>query len=207
MVRKSITKFVLRPTGDNAYNDTIDIDGKDFKLKNMITHEDGSLINRQAKVINVPIGTLTSAKVGDEVYIQHNTFRHQLGAIGNITMGKMIGDGNYFLNDKEVFAYNDGSEWKSTNSWIFLEPIKFIKGGAFTSHEVLRPDKGVIAFSQDPRWRDDTLEVNDLVTFREGKRVTSEIDGKTYFRIRQRDILLNHGKSSRDKIESYQRQL
>ena len=185
---KSITRFIVTPKDGKLLNDTTE---SGIILHSMMGADDGRFLNRLAHTEVEPLVNPTSATAGDELLVSHNTFRKWQDYGGELEHSNMIGEGKYFVQPNVIYAYNNG-EWFSTNKWIIVDPIdheyKEIKGV-----ETLRPDKGIVAFKQDPKHDTGEVEQGDFVTFRAGKFVTVYIEGKTYYRIMGKHILLNHG--------------
>lgn len=192
-MRTSIFNFILEPENNVVYKNTVSVGDKELIMNTHLNGNDKNLLQMQGKVLNAPLYNKTSVRDGYRVHVQHNTFRPWTDQFGEMQHGNIISDGEYFATPDLIHAYNDGDEWYSTNGWIFLKPIMYSKEGDIESLEVPRPDKGVIAFKQDPLVEDTTLNIGDKVTFISGKRVTTTVDGETYMRVRQSDILLNHG--------------
>ena len=185
---RSIRHFIVTPDGGKVLNDTTE---SGIILHSMMGAEDGRFLNRLAHTEVEPLVNHTSATAGDTLLVSHNVFRKWQDYGGELEHSNMIGDGQYFLDSNNIYAYKN-DEWYSTNKWIIVDPVdheyKELKGV-----ETLRPDKGVIAFKQDPKHDTGQVKQGDFVTFRAGKFVTTIIDGKTYYRIMGKHILLNHG--------------
>lgn len=190
----SIHSFIVTPEEGKVYKNSTVIDGKDFILNTHLNGDDKDLLQHIGDVLHSPLNNYTSCKEGDRVFVQHNTFRVWSDQEGNLQHGKILSEGEYFVRPDHVFAFHNGKEWISTNNWIFLHAEPFKHDDVLESRETFRPDRGVIAFEQDPEGNDTTLNVGDNVIFKTGNRVTCTIDGKTYLRVRNKDILLNRGK-------------
>lgn len=186
---KSAFNFIVTPKDGKLLNDTTE---SGIILHTMMGADDGRFLNRLADVEVAPTVNPTSAKDGDKLLVSHNTFRKWQDYGGELYHSNMIEEGKYFVKPSGVYAYNRDGEWFSTNGWIFVDPVnheyKKLKG-----KETLRPDKGTITFKIDPLYDTGEVEVGDFVTFRAGKFVTTIIDGKTYYRIMAKHILLKHG--------------
>ena len=191
-MRTSIFKFIAEPENGEVYKNTIDIDGKDFVLNTHLGLGNKDLLQCQGVVLHSPLKNPLSVKDGDRIVVQHNIFRVWTDIEGDIQHGNVVNDGEYMIDPSLVYAYNRGKEWYSTGGWIYLTPEKFKMEGIIESRETVRPDRGTVAFKQDAKFADDTLKVGTKVSFVSGRRVTSTIDGKSYLRVRSRDILLTH---------------
>ena len=195
-MKTSIYDFILTPENDVVYKNKIEVGDNELILNTHIGVNDKDLLQIQGKVVNAPLYNRLSVKEGDRVIVQHNTFRVWSDRTGQIQHGSILEDGQYFVSNDLIFAYDSGDGWISTGGWVFLKPEEFQKDGVLKSEKTYRPDKGIIAFEQDPYFKDETLQVGDDIHFRTGKRVTTSIDGETYFRVRIKDILLNNDRST-----------
>lgn len=191
-MRTAITNFIVEPENSVVYKNNVEIDGKDFTMNTHLAGNDKDLLQMQGKVLNAPLYNRTSVKDGYRVHVQHNVFRPWTDQFGDMQHGNIIKDGEYFATPDLIYAYNDGKEWFSTNGWIYVTPIEYDYKSEFQGGKAIRPDKGIIAFKQDPLLEDTTLTVGDTVTFKSGRRVTTKVDGTTYLRVKSSDILLKH---------------
>ena len=191
-MRTSIFKFIAEPENGKVYKNSFKIDGKDFVLNTHLDGKDKDLLQCQGVVLHAPLKNPLSVQDGDRIVVQHNTFRVWTDIEGKTNHGTIVNDGEYMIDPSLVYAYNRGKEWYSTGDWIYLTPEKFKMKGIIESRETIRPDRGTVAFKQDAKFEDSTLKVGDKVTFVQGRKVTSTIDGETYLRVRKRDILLTH---------------
>lgn len=190
MVKRAINDYIVTPEGNKEYNNTT---ASGLILNNIVNHEDSKYINRVGVVDITPFHTYLSVKKGDRIVVQHNSFRQSTDEEGAVRKGKMISDDQFFIRPDHVYAYHS-DVWRSTWKWVFVKPITLKKEGTLESREELRPDKGVVAFEQDPLFPKEGIEVGDQVTFVTGRKVTTVIDGETYYRINYKDILINDGK-------------
>ena len=145
---KSISKFILKPENDQLINNVTE---SGLYLHNQMgDEEEGRYLNRVGIVIQVPLNNNTSIKEGDRVIVQHNTFRKWLDYGGDLKHSNVLDDGSYFVDPTLIYAYERDNQWYSTRAWIFIDPSVSKKDGILKSYEEIRPDKGTIAFKQDP---------------------------------------------------------
>ena len=185
MTSNAITRFIVTPENNEVYKNTFDIGDKKFVGNTHLSANDKDFLQLQGVVTHEPLYKNISVEKGYRLHVQHNTFRPWTDIDGELKHGNVISDGEYFVTPDLIYAYNDGSEWYSTNGWVYLLPINETE----MSVENTRDDKGIIAFKQDPLYSNE-LDVDYTVTFRKGKRVNTTVDGKAYLRVRQSDILL-----------------
>ena len=186
---KAIYDYIITPDEGKVLKDRTT---SGVVLHTMMGDQDGRFLNRIGDVIHAPIHNSISAQKGDKILVSHGTFRKWQEVDGTLNHSNMIGEGNYFQSTNEIYAYKQDDIWYSTNNWIFVDPVDHVYS-AIKGVETLRPDKGTIVFEQDPKFNNDQVSTGDFVTFRTGKYVTTIVDGKTYYRIMGKHILLNHG--------------
>ena len=187
MTRTSLFNFIVTPLGQGEYNNRTE---KGLILNNMVNHLDGQFINRLGLVEVAPENNPTSAQVGDIVYVQHNTFRRTTDLEGKMQSGRIISDKEFFVPGNLIIAYQRDGEWYSTNNWTHGEPIEHKNKGLMIHGYVLRPDKANITFKMDPKY--DGYDVGTNVTFRKDKFVEDKFNEDVIYRIRTKDILLQH---------------
>ena len=180
----------MTPDGGREINDRTE---SGIVLHTMMGDQDGIFLNRVGNVVTAPLHNPISARKGDKVLVHHNTFRKGIDQEGNMYLGNMVGNGSYFQLPNRIYGYKNKDQWYSTNNWVLIDPINH-EYSELKGVETLRPDKGSIAFPMDPLFNTLDAEVGDFITFRTGKFVTTVLDGKTYYRIMAKHILLNHGK-------------
>ena len=189
--------FIVTPEEDKRFNNTVG----GVIVNVWLSHEDGRHINRIGVVDNAPIYNNTSAKEGDTVLVQHNTFRNWLGNAGNMQFGSLLDEGKYFCPPSHIFAYYDGEEWYSTNDWIFLTPEVYTHDTTLVVGDALRPDRGTVALPIDPKF-DLDYEVGDEVIIKFDQFIPVSIGFMDYYRVRPKDILCINERPRRNKEEA-----
>lgn len=195
MAQKSIHNYIVTPENDKEYNNTTE---SGLILNSSINSEDAQYINRIGVVNTIPFHKYSSVKVGDRIVVQHNSFRNTTDMDGILKRGKLLGDGQYFIRPDHVYAYHS-NVWRATSKWVFVIPINHKHDGVLESQEERRPDQGIVAFEQDPLYPKEGISVGDHITFVTGRKVTTVIDGETYYRINYKDILLCKPKKATER--------
>lgn len=178
--------FILEPEDDKRF---LNRSEEGLVMNVWLSHEDGRFINRVGNVMKAPLYNTTSAKKGDRVVVQHNTFRNWLGNSGKMMFGSLLDEGKFFCPPDHVFAYESEGEWYSTNEWIFLTPEVYTHDTTLIVGDALRPDRGTIALPIDPRFESE-YKVGDEVILKFDKFIPVNIGNEAYYRVRPKDILL-----------------
>ena len=188
MNQKSISKFIITPDQDRKLTSITD---SGFHLHNMMgDEEEGRFLNRIGLVKDEPLNNPILAKEGDRVIVQHNVFRQWLDYGGDLKHSNVLNDGTFFVDPGLIYAYERNGEWYSEGPWVFLDPTVNKKETTIQYREEFRPDKGTVVFNQ----RQDDIEIGDFVSYKIGKYIPTIIDGKEYYKILHKHILINHGK-------------
>jgi len=70
---KSPFAFIVRPLKGKRYNNTKEISGLDIIIST--SEEDFKFSNREAEVVELPLGYKGPIKVGDFLLVHHNVFK------------------------------------------------------------------------------------------------------------------------------------
>ena len=123
-------------------------------------------------------------QVGDRVIAHHNIFRRWYDVRGKERNGgNYIDEGLYYVNDSQVYAYDNGDGWKALPGYSFVEPIAEKFGEWDTGYEL--PLVGHIRYGHDQVG----LEEGSLVGFSPGSEFEFNIEGKKLYRILLNDII------------------
>ena len=114
--------FIIEPKG-NRYNNTTNVGSSELILNTEIYNH--QFVNRQAIVKSVPTAFETEISLGDEVIVHHNVFRRWHNQHGVEKNSKSFFNENaYFVKEDQVFLYKRNDEWKASNGYCFVQPIK-----------------------------------------------------------------------------------
>jgi co-chaperonin GroES (HSP10) len=159
------------------------------------------LANRLAKVINVPALQNSIIKEGYEVMVDPTIFLKQ-------KYEKHAENDNVFLQDAKkgwykiqpsmivLYRENSESEWKAFGQNLLVEFIKEIVdekkiGSIVTQLQKSKYVEGVakLVFLNE-EMEEDGAKINDTIAIKKGFGVSFWIDGKEFFWIRNRDVLV-----------------
>ena len=173
--------FVIEPKG-NRYNNTKKVGDKDFVINTEITNH--QFVNREARVLSVPMIGEYDIQPGDIVTVHHNVFRRWLDARGKERNSKsFFKEGIYIVFIDQIFLYKRDNEYKPTKGYSFIKPIKAIDEFNIDQE---RPLVGIVKYS------DGEYQIEDLVGFRPGSEYEFIIDGQRLYRVMNKFITIKY---------------
>ena len=121
---QSLHDFIIKPVGDNRYNNSKKIAGVNFVTNTRI--EAFQNVNREAVVVALPKCVETNIQVGDKVIVHHNVFRRFYDIRGKEKDSKSyMFDGMYSVTQDQIYACKSNSEqWQSLHGYCFVQPVK-----------------------------------------------------------------------------------
>ena len=101
---QSLFDFIVKPANNKRYNNTTNIEGLEFITST--SQEDHKFSNREAVVINVPLGYVGNIKKGDTLLVHHNVFKYYYDMKGRQKSGKsFLKDNLFFVDSDQFFLY------------------------------------------------------------------------------------------------------
>ncbi len=178
---KSVYNFVVTPKGER-YNNTKKVGDSELILNTEIFNH--QYVNREAKVISVPIIGNTDIQPGDEVIVHHNVFRrwHNVKGIEKNSRS-YFNESMYFISQDQIFLYKRDNEWKTPKGYCWVKPLKATDQFNIESE---KPLQGIVKYS------DGTVKVNDLVGFKPNSQYEFIIDGERLYRVLSNFITIKY---------------
>lgn len=175
--------FLAKPLNGQRYNSTNNVGGKDIVVSNSI--EDSQNTNREALVIETPIGYKGNVEKGDVLIVHHNTFRLMRNQRGQMVNSmKHIKDDIFYFDDYYLRIDKNGKK-ESRFPYVFMKPIvqdDFVHG------KREQDNIGEVVF--------DNKELNNLgiyngnrYTFKDFRNTRFNVDGVDYYKMDYKDIL------------------
>ena len=189
---KGVNYFIIKT--DNRYNNTVDVEGKNLIINTEITEKDYEFVNRIATVVATPSRTTTSIVPGDRIIVHHNIFRRWFDVHGRERNGaNYIDEDMYCASADQVYAYNDGSGWKPTENYCFVEPVMEKKHTWSTSNELL--EVGTMVYSPE--------EFKGLtVGFSPDSEYEFNIEGRKLYRVELNQITWTSKKNAKELLKA-----
>ena len=177
---KAYKDFIVSPIGER-YNNSTKVDDKELILNTEIFNH--QYVNRLAKVIATPLLFQSPINVGDEVIVHHNVFRRWHDVKGREKNSRSyLEENKYLIQSDQIFLYKN-KNWKSTNGFSFVKPLKAIN--SFNVDDE-RPLIGIIKYS------DGTFNKEELVGFRPSSQYEFIVEGERLYRVMNKFITIKY---------------
>tara|TARA_R100000315_G_scaffold2763_1_gene921 strand:- start:283 stop:873 length:591 start_codon:yes stop_codon:yes gene_type:complete len=185
---KSPHCFLVEPKGDR-YNNTVDVEDKKLIVNTEIFNH--QYVNREAKVLSVPILNNTPIQKGDTVLVHHNVFRRWHDMKGKEKNSRSyFKDNKYIISEDQIFLYKNDNTWKPLPGYCFVQPLKAID--KFNT-ETERPLIGIVKYSNS------VVEVGDLVGFDPVSAYEFIVDGVRMYRAYSKFITIKYEYQGNEK--------
>jgi len=179
----SIYSFIIKPK-EKRYNNTKKVQNKNLILNTSI--EDHNFVSRSAIVISVPKAFNTNIKPGDEIIVHHNVFRRFYDIQGNEKNStNHFKENLYFCYLDQIFLYKQNNNWKATDGFCFVQPIKK-QIDTIISEDNEEPLKGLVMYS------DGVYSKDTLVGFSPDSEYEFIIDKKRLYRVPIKSITIKY---------------
>jgi len=173
--------FIIKPLGER-YNNSVDVDGKEILINNEIYNHE--YVNRHAVVVSTPLAYETNISIGDTIIVHHNVFRRILNVKGKEKNSRsFIGEDTYTVSPDQIFAYKKEDQWKPTEDYIFVSPVK--NDWKYS----LNPEKPMVG---SVAMLDGEFNKGDIVGFSPNDEYEFIIDGKKMYRIMRKFITMKY---------------
>ena len=178
---KSPYCFLVEPKGER-YNNTVNIGEKKLIVNTEVYNH--QYVNREAKVLNVPVINNTPIRKGDTVLVHHNVFRrwHNVKGIEKNSRS-FFKDNKYIISEDQIFLYKNDNVWKPLPGYCFVQPLKAIDK---FNIETERPLIGIVRYS------DNISEVGELVGFDPVSTYEFVVDGVRMYRALSQFITIKY---------------
>ena len=178
---QSLFDFIVKPANNKRYNNTTDINGLEFITST--SQEDHKFSNREAIVINVPLGYKVNIKKGDTLLVHHNVFKYYNDMKGKIQSGRSyFKDDLFFIDEDQFFAYHNGEKWCAVNRYCFVKPIPkkdyYIQGVNIKEE----PLHGILKYS-NKQLKNLGVKEGDQITFTPDSEYEFYVDDEKLYRM------------------------
>ena len=185
---KSPDQFIVKAVNQKRYNNTKSIGGIDFVVST--SQEDHRFSNREAVVIETPLGYQGPVQNGDILLVHHNVFKFYHDMYGRQKSGKSFFKDDIFLIDNEQFyLYKNKDEWKPYDRYCFIEPVKVENNLSLEKTCEYEPLMGVMRYPND-YLVSQGVSRGDKVSFTPNMEYEFYVDGELLYRIFDHQITL-----------------
>jgi hypothetical protein len=122
---KSPFYFITKPLEGKRYNNTKNIGGIEFIVNT--SEEEHKFSNREAVVVETPLGYTGPIEPGDILLVHHNVFKFYNDMKGRRKSGKSFFKEDIFLIEyDQFFLYKKKDKWFAHDRYCFVKPIPAI---------------------------------------------------------------------------------
>jgi hypothetical protein len=172
--------FIAKPIGGNRYSNTKSIGGLDLIVST--SEEDHKFSNREAEVIETPIGYEGPIKKGDILLVHHNVFKYYNDMKGNRRSGKsFFKDDMFFIEPDQFFMYKSDNEWKCHDRYCFVKPLPTQESFIFNPANE-QPLMGEMRYVND-YLLSFGVNVGDRVCYQPSTNYEFQVDGEKLYRL------------------------
>lgn len=183
---RGIVDYIVSPSGDR-YNNKVSVGEGELILNTEISNHE--YINRFGIVEALPIGPSDGKiKIGSKVLINHNVFRRWYDVKGREKNSRSyLSENQYLVQKDQVYMVDNGNGWEALPGYVLVQPfeeddnLSIYKEKAFMG-------KVIYSGSSD-------FSTEDTIGFWPGSEYEFIVDGKRIYRVLERLITINYGKT------------
>lgn len=182
---KSPFYFIVQPMEGKRYSNTKDFGGVELIVST--SEEDFKFSNREALVVETPLGYTGKIVPGDILVVHHNVFKFYNDMQGRRKSGMShFRDDLFFVDFEQFYMYKHDKDWIAHGRFCFVEPIKPLDSYIYKplSEEPLMgkmiyPSEYLISQG---------IKAGDIVCFEPDSEYEFNIDDKKMYRMFDRNI-------------------
>ena len=179
--------FIAKPVGGKRYRNTKSVGGVELIVST--SEEDHKFSNREAEVVELPLGYEGPIKIGDILLVHHNVFKFYNDMKGRRQSGKSFFKENiFFLDPDQFFAYKKNGEWHGYDRYCFIKPIP-AKESYIYKAIINEPLMGTIAILNDGL-KSQGLKEGDVVCYKPSQEYEFRVDDEILWRMYDHSITL-----------------
>jgi len=184
---QSLFDFIVKPANNKRYNNTTNIEGLEFITST--SQEDHKFSNREAVVINVPLGYVGNIKKGDTLLVHHNVFKYYYDMKGRQKSGKsFLKDNLFFVDPDQFYLYKskEESNWMGYSKYCFVKPLK-AKKSYLDKNSKNEPLRGIVKYINN-ELIEKGVKVGDEVLYEPNSEYEFVVDDEKLYRMFTRNI-------------------
>jgi len=183
---KSPTDFIVRAVNGKRYNNTKEIAGLEIIINT--SEENHKASNREAEVVETPIGYNGPIKKGDTLLVHHNVFKFYNDMRGRRKSGRsFFKDDLFFIDDQQFYMYKNKDGWNSIGKYCFIEPTS-VKDSYLYKGIKEEPLHGVVKYSNS-QLKSIGIDTGCEVIFEPESEYEFTVDGEKLFRMFTNNIV------------------
>jgi hypothetical protein len=179
--------FIAVPINGKRYNNTKNISGVELIIST--SEEDHKFSNREAEVVETPLGYNGPIQVGDTLLVHHNVFKFYNDMKGRRKSGKsFFKDDKFFIEFDQFFMYKRDGVWHAHDRYCFVKPIPAIDSYIKKPFSE-EPLMGVMVYP-NKYLVDKGVSSGDTVCFSPDSEYEFEVDGEKMYRMYDHQITI-----------------
>jgi hypothetical protein len=184
---KSPFAFITRPLKGNRYNNTKEVGGIDLIVNT--SQEDHKYSNREAEVIELPIGYKGPIKIGNILLVHHNVFKYYNDIQGNQKSGKSwFKDDLFFVESEQFFMYKNENGWNAYGKNCFIRPAS-VEDSYLYKNIAHEPLVGIVVYPNAYMISEGVIK-GSKVSFKPESEYEFNVDGEVLYRILDHQITM-----------------
>jgi|TARA_R110000796_G_C14429692_1_gene420985 hypothetical protein len=177
---KSPFNFIVRPIEGKRYTNTKTIGGMEFIVNT--SEEEHKFSNRQATVVETPVGYKGPIQVGDTLLVHHNVFKFYNDMKGRRQSGKsFFKEDLFFVDNDQFYLYKRDGLWNSHDRFCFVKPIEVLDSFLKKSYKY-EPLMGEVVYPNQ-YLKSNNVFSGDKVCFTPDSEYEFIIDDETLYRV------------------------
>ena len=186
---KSPREFIVHPKDNKRYNNTKDIGGVDFIISS--SEEDHRFSNREATVVETPIGYKGPVQQGDTLLVHHNVFKYYNDMYGRQKSGKsFLKDDLFFIDNEQFYRYKNKDTWKCHDRYCFIKPIVAEKKGSLEKYCKYEPLMGIAKYLNE-YLKIKGVKEGDTVCFTPHSEYEFTVDDEVLYRVYDHQVTVS----------------
>ena len=186
---KPLHSYLIKPK-NNRYDNIKKIGDEELILNTEFSNH--LFVSRSAIILETPSLFESNIENGDEVIVHHNIFRRWNDVRGNERNSK-----DYFKNDKyfcypdQIFLYKKDNNWKATDGYCFVKPLKNDNEYSIDKEKSLQ---GIIKYKDNS----DFINIGDKVGFTPWSEYEFIINEERLYRVMTKEISIKYEREKKE---------
>jgi hypothetical protein len=184
---KSPFSFIVKPLKGKRYNNTKTIAGLDIVVST--SQEDFKFSNREAEVVELPLGYKGPIQVGDILLVHHNVFKYYNDMKGMQRSGKSyFKDDLFFVEEDQYYMYKHNDKWNAYGRFCFVVPVP-VEESYIYKPLTEEPLVGIIKYPNE-YLTSKGVKKGDKVSFKPESEYEFSLEGEKIYRMFDHQIVM-----------------
>jgi len=184
---KSPFAFIVKPLEGRRYNNTKKIGGIDLIIST--SQEDHKFSNREAEVIELPLGYNGPIEIGNILLVHHNVFKYYNDIKGAQKSGKSwFKDDLFFVKNEQFYMYKNENGWNAYDRYCFVKPAD-VEDSYLYKNISNEPLVGIIKYPNE-YLKSFGITSGDKISYKPESEYEFVVDDETLYRIFDHQITM-----------------